>query len=756
MNTSGQFFLVATLAMVLTACGGNSGSPQQQRPVADTTPPVITLTGDDPQIVAVGEDFADPGATATDNRDGDLTESIVTNTSAINSSVPGEYTVTYNVSDSAGNAATTVTRTVIYEDRTPPVISLEGSNPQIIDFGAAYIELGASANDNVDADLSASIVIDATSVDTSAPGDYSVTYDVTDAAGNVAVTQTRTVTVLSPVVLRGTVYDEAGAAVSGATVRVGSINDTTDIDGAYELVGLQSGSITLTAEAGGFEPHVATIELAAGPNTYNIQLTSPNAAGLSVITGDEQADQVGAELWQDIVVLAIDNNGRPLAGIEVTGTTVGGSVSPESILTGADGTASFRWTLGNQEGEQILNLSAEAGVTVEATSYAIANLPTFDSWIESFLDQWGIPGAGVAVALDGRLVYARGYGVADIDAQEPVKAEHRFRIASVSKPITGAAVMQLVEQGQLGLDDTAFNFLDHLEPPVGSSPDPRLASITIRNLLEHSGGWDRDASFGPMFIPYQAAEAVGAPAPATAETVIRYMLGQPLDFNPATDYAYSNFGYAVLGRVIEEVSGMPFEDYMQSEFLSPMGITRMEVAETRASGRKEQEVRYYDLSGSTAFSVFPGDGIVPTPYGAFHIEAMDAHGGWIGSPVDLMRFITSVDGREDRADVISFATVSDMIGRPTLDYWQSSPYWYAKGWSVRFAGNDRNWWHTGLLAGTTTVMVRAYNGFSWVILVNASATDFCCAMLNAMDQLMWDAVGSVGQWPTHDLFPMFR
>ena len=608
----------------------------------------------------------------------------------------------------------------------------------------------------MDDDLSASVVIDATTVDTSAPGDYTVTYDVTDAAGNVAVTQTRTVTVHPQVILRGKVHDGSGTTVSGATVRVGNISDTTDTNGKYELLGLQAGSITVTAEADGFGPHAATIVLSPGPNTHDIQLTPPIAAGLSLISGNGQADQVGAELWQDVVVRAIGNDGGPLAGIEVTGTTVGGSVSPESNLTGADGTASFRWTLGNQEGEQRLTLSTGAGVTAEASSHAIANLPTFDTWIESFLDQWGIPGAGVAVALDGRLVYARGYGFADIDTQEPVKAEHRFRIASVSKPITGAAVMQLVEQGQLGLDDPAFDLLDHLEPPVGSSPDPRLASITIRNLLEHSGGWDRDASFDPMFIPYQAAEAVGAPAPATAETVIRYMLGQPLDFNPATDYAYSNFGYAVLGRVIEEVSGMPFEDYMQSEFLSPMGITRMEVAETRVSGRKEQEVRYYDLSGSTAFSVFPGDGIVPTPYGAFHIEAMDAHGGWIASPVDLMRFITSVDGREDRADVISFATVSDMIARPALDYWQSSQYWYAKGWSVRFAGNDRNWWHTGLLAGTTTVMVRAYNGFSWVILVNASATDFCCAMLNAMDQLMWDAVGSVGQWPTHDLFPIFR
>ena len=235
----------------VTDSDGKTGTATRTVMVEDTTPPVITLLGDDPQVVSAGDNYTESGASATDSVDGDLTSAIAIDSSSVDTQIPGEYTVTYNVSDAAGNAAAALTRTIIVVpplDTTPPVITLNGSNPQIIDFGAAYTELGASANDNVDADLSASIVIDATSVDTSAPGNYSVTYDVTDAAGNVAVTQTRTVTVLSPVVLRGTVYDEAGAAVSGATVRVGSISDTTDIDGAYELVGLQSGSITLTAE----------------------------------------------------------------------------------------------------------------------------------------------------------------------------------------------------------------------------------------------------------------------------------------------------------------------------------------------------------------------------------------------------------------------------------------------------------------------------------------------------------------------------
>ena len=131
MRAIHRVLFVIVLAIVQAAC--NSSGPGK-----DTTAPVITLTGDNPLVIAVGEAYTEQGATASDNRDGNLTASIVINASAVDSSAPGTYEVTYNISDAAGNAATTVTRTVIYEDQTPPVISLEGSDPQIIDFGAAY------------------------------------------------------------------------------------------------------------------------------------------------------------------------------------------------------------------------------------------------------------------------------------------------------------------------------------------------------------------------------------------------------------------------------------------------------------------------------------------------------------------------------------------------------------------------------------------------------------------------------------------
>jgi hypothetical protein len=184
---------LVSLTALCAACGGG-GSPQPARQTTDNTSPVITLIGDNPQIIAVGDPYIELGATAIDSVDGDLTTSIVIDASPVDDSVPGSYIVTYNVRDAAGNAADTVTRTVIYEDRTPPLITLVGDNPQILLLGTPYTELGATATDNVDGDLTASIVIDANAVDPSVPGDYSVSYDVSDTAGNAAATVVRTVT----------------------------------------------------------------------------------------------------------------------------------------------------------------------------------------------------------------------------------------------------------------------------------------------------------------------------------------------------------------------------------------------------------------------------------------------------------------------------------------------------------------------------------------------------------------------------------
>ncbi|QRM90408.1 DUF5011 domain-containing protein [Lacinutrix sp. WUR7] len=161
--------------------------------VVDTTIPVISLTGDAILTLEVCDTYNEQGATATD---GCLTiGSVTVGGDTVNPNVVGSYIVTYNVTDANNNDAAEVTRMVNVVDTTIPVITLTGANPQMIEACTAYIELGATANDNCLGDITGSLVIDASSVNTSVEGTYVVTYNVIDTNGNEAVEVIRTVTV---------------------------------------------------------------------------------------------------------------------------------------------------------------------------------------------------------------------------------------------------------------------------------------------------------------------------------------------------------------------------------------------------------------------------------------------------------------------------------------------------------------------------------------------------------------------------------
>jgi N-acyl-D-amino-acid deacylase len=344
---------------------------------------------------------------------------------------------------------------------------------------------------------------------------------------------------------------------------------------------------------------------------------------------------------------------------------------------------------------------------------AVPGMANVDLAISDVMTRWGIPGGAVGIMKDGRLVYARGFGYADVESQKVATPDALFRIASVSKPVTKAAILKLVEQSRLSLDAPAFALLPHITPLPGATVDPRLATITVRHLLEHSGGWDRTITFDPMFLPTEIAAATGTPAPASAEAIVRYMMGKPLSFAPGTRVAYSNFGYAVLGRIIERVSGASYEQFVKAAVLAPAGVTRMRLGRSLYANRLPDEVRYYDLF--TAPSVFPGVGPVPVPYGGFNLEAMDSHGGWVASVVDLLRF---------------------------EKMWVAPP---AQGY----------WFHDGGLPGTVSVMVRTSTGYAWVAVFNALGMKPNSMFQDGIDDVLRQAVNGVKSWPTHDLFASF-
>ena len=383
---------------------------------------------------------------------------------------------------------------------------------------------------------------------------------------------------------------------------------------------------------------------------------------------------------------------------------------------------------------------------------------SFDQTMDEFMRARGVPGGSLAVLKDGRLVYARGYGYADRDARTPATPTTLFRLASISKPITAVTVLKLVEEGRLDLDARAFDLLK-LQPLPGQTAAARMRSVTVGQLLHHTGGWDRDHSFDPMFRPREIARAAGTPPPAGPEAIIRYMLGKPLDFDPGTRFAYSNFGYCVLGRIIERVTGTPYEAHVKKAVLGPAGIRNMRIGSSLVSG--PNETRYYTPRNQEVPSVFGEERRrVPQPYGGFNLEAMDAHGGWIASAVDLARFAAALHD-EHRSPLLKRESFPKLYAPPAPPVSRKEDgtleaTYYGCGWSVRpVANRGANYWHNGSLPGTNTWLVRRWDGLAWVALFNLRSEDRQLPD-TAIDGALHRAAAQVKDWPTADLFAQFR
>ena len=382
--------------------------------------------------------------------------------------------------------------------------------------------------------------------------------------------------------------------------------------------------------------------------------------------------------------------------------------------------------------------------------------------LAEFFARHEIPGAAVAITNQGRLAYAAGFGVADPQRQERVTPTSLFRIASVSKPITAAAIIQLAERGRLSLDDRVFDRLK-VEPYLtdGAAFDERQRQITIRHLLQHRGGWDRDQSLDPMFQSVRFAELLQVPPPAEPDHIIRVMLGRKLDFDPGQRYAYSNFGYCLLGRVIEAVTGISYEQYVRDQVLAPLGIRSMRVGKTRLEDRcGPSEVQYHDPGqGPSVFARDLGQS-VPRPYGAFYLEAMDAHGGWLASAVDLARFAAAFDD-PDRCPILSRASIEQMYARPLGSPAMTAtaipePVYYSLGWQNRVLddGSRINHWHNGSLPGTLAILIRRHDGRNLVALLNTRFSPRTEQLMLELDRVLHQAANKVEQWPEIDLFPV--
>lgn len=325
---------------------------------------------------------------------------------------------------------------------------------------------------------------------------------------------------------------------------------------------------------------------------------------------------------------------------------------------------------------------------VTPTGELPAGFEPLDTAVRDFMKEHRIPCGTLAVRYKGQLKLSRGYGYATRDRSRQVQPDDLFRIASVSKPITACLVRKLAHEGRLDLNAPAFELIG-AKPLPRQQFDPRLKQITVEHLLTHQGGWVRGTTFDPMFRALEIAKELDRPAPATAGDVIQYMLGQPLQFDPGmhtgkASERYSNFGYCVLGRVVEKITGQSYMDALQRELLDPLGIQDIVLGRTMPQFRNPREPYYADAS--LAHSVFSPqkEELVPWPDGGYHLEAMDSHGGLIASAPALVTLFEH--------------------------YWSN-------GYAREASDPPQEWFSVGSLDGTAALLLQ-HNGIDIAVLLN--------------------------------------
>ena len=391
-------------------------------------------------------------------------------------------------------------------------------------------------------------------------------------------------------------------------------------------------------------------------------------------------------------------------------------------------------------------LIAEATADRLSLTNEMSDLPAFqpiDSMVERAMRSLRLTGASVALVKNEKLVYAKGFGYSDKEKKEKVEPYHLFRIGSVSKLITAIAVLKLVDDGKIGLDDYVFGEEGILNGKLYSNiSNKNVYRIKVKHLLNHTAGWSLITYGDPMFIPHKIHKMDDVSYPIEFDDVIEFVISRHLPYRPGTRFNYSNFGYSLLGRVIEEVTGDDYEDWVQDEILEPYGINKMRIAGSFEKDRVKNEVKYYDYSVDNEQLAFNGSGKkVYKPYGADDIEMLGPAGGWLATGVDLMRVLVLVDGYSKRhKDILSADLIDKMVNgvggvqRPL-------------GWrSVK----GQHWWRTGTLSGTSALLTRDVNGYSWVIIANT--TPRRGSFPGTSRWAIREGIKMVKSWPTQDLF----
>lgn len=376
----------------------------------------------------------------------------------------------------------------------------------------------------------------------------------------------------------------------------------------------------------------------------------------------------------------------------------------------------------------------------DSLSNVLSDLPAtvrMEQYISRWMSRNNIRGASLAVMKDEQLIYCKGFGWADKEQQVTADVGHIYRIASASKLITAVGIMKLCDQGRLTLDSKVFGaegILNHFT----DIRDKRAEQITVRHLLNHTAGFSRRMG-DPMFRIADVMEWEEMDTTPTADELIAFQLDMKLRCAPGSSAQYSNVGYLVLSRVIEKVSGIDYEEYLQTNVLWPAGCYDMHIARNYYEERYPKEVKYYGHDSETIKSYDGSGNMRLREYGGNDIRGLQGAGAWVSSSVELLRLVASIDGKPNVPDVLSAASVAEMkrINRDGD---------YALGWARYHAGSG-TLIRTGTMSGTCAYIESKENGISYAFLTNTSSYRGA-SFTNSIGNMVRTAMSRVEEWPS--------
>lgn len=323
------------------------------------------------------------------------------------------------------------------------------------------------------------------------------------------------------------------------------------------------------------------------------------------------------------------------------------------------------------------------------------DIPVIDGKIEAFLAAQKIPGASLAISKNGKLVYKKAYGKADVEGNIAMTTNHRMRVASVSKTFTGVAIMRLVQAGKLSLDDKVFGPGSILGTDFGTKAyGARVLNVTVKNLLQMTtGGWvlanDRDA-------------IDSNPAMNNKQFFDWMMDNSLLKYDPGTRYWYVNTNYFVAARVVEKVTGKSYYQFIKDDFLTPLGITSAVMGKSAMTNLQPEETKYYGQGGTKGFEY------------NLNIERRDGDGGLVINASDLLKFVTAIDGNPSRPDILDATTYQKFI-QP------SGPAPLEPNFGNGIVKWNTRYYFYGALPGTRSSYMTENNGMAVALIFNGNA-----------------------------------